>query len=73
MPYQPTKNQTLFLWIAVHSLHGVHVVFLTTGKHVKELFVAYLNVFKKLLFTLSAFRVGLVAATDTTVVPAIDN
>ena len=35
--------------------------------------MAYFNVFKKLLFILSAFRVRLVAATDTTVVPVIDN
>ena len=72
MPYQLTKNQTLFPWIAVHSLRSVDVAFSTTGKHVEELFVAYFNVFKKLLFILSAFRVGIVAATGKTVVPVVD-
>ena len=60
VPYQPTKNQTLFLWIAVQSLRGVYVAFSTTDKHAKEQFVAYFRFFKKLLFTLSAFTVDLI-------------
>ena len=57
----------------MHSVRSVDVAFSTTAKHVKELFVAYFNVFKNLLFILSAFRVRLVAATGTAVVFIIDN